>query len=320
MTTFGDRLYQYGGMPVDSGKNPIFGKVWFVDGTNGDANNGGRKPDDAYLTIQQAITAQIANTSSLGDVIYVMPGAYAETLTGNLTKVQIIGTSCGGMTNAVSIRPTDGNAYVGDMVESAFRGIEFRTPTTSDLAYAAVAVKMDDSIIDNCSFIGTTDAVQTVGLRIGAEGATSTWEHMVNSRVSNCVTGTTGNRNYLPDHGIVFGNVSTSANAATRQFINSEIVNNRIFAHSTGIRFNTAPPNCSGGLVAGNYFHSHLGTAGVTIGIIENNADENNHCGIVNNRIICAESGIQNFGQWNLQGNIVSIAGETGVSQYGFEA
>jgi len=293
---------------------------YYVDGTDGSDSYSGKSWEGAFKTIQKALTTQIANASGKGDNIWVAPGTYAESLTGNMTKVQIIGTTCGGMTNAVSIRPTISNAYVGEMVESAFRNIEFREPTSDNQAYAAVAVKMDYSIIDNCTFLGTTDYSGTVGLRIGGEGTPGEWEHMFNSRVSNCKVSTTGNRTYQPDYGIVFGGIDVTTNSATRQFIDSEIVNNRIFAQSAGIKLNTAASNCSGGLIIGNYLNSHQGSAGVATGIVENSGTTNNLCGVVNNRIVCSVSGIVDFGQWNLQGNIVSVAGETGVSTHGYEA
>jgi len=98
MSTFPDGLYQYGGQPV----GPLFASPWstvrFVDGANGNDNNSGLKPDEAFDTIQAAVTA-----SGRGDVIYVRPQAYVvgtgftrytEEVTTVLTQsdLSIIGT------------------------------------------------------------------------------------------------------------------------------------------------------------------------------------------------------------------------------------
>jgi hypothetical protein len=88
MTTFGDQLFEYGGAPVGS----RFGwkhdsTSWFVDGTLGNNNNSGLRPDKAVADISQAIS-----NAGEYDVIYVLehgfsgtdPVAYKET-SANLT-------------------------------------------------------------------------------------------------------------------------------------------------------------------------------------------------------------------------------------------
>jgi hypothetical protein len=72
MTTFGDQVFEYGGAPVGSGRfSSPWATHWFVDFDNGSASNGGKRPDDAYKTIQAAVTA-----STGGDVIYIAPRQY----------------------------------------------------------------------------------------------------------------------------------------------------------------------------------------------------------------------------------------------------
>ena len=72
MTTFGDQVREYGGAPVGSGR---FSSPWathyFVDATNGTTNAGGKRPDDAFSTIQGAI-----DVATGGDVIYIRPQVY----------------------------------------------------------------------------------------------------------------------------------------------------------------------------------------------------------------------------------------------------
>jgi hypothetical protein len=91
-------LYQYGGQPVGATWASPWSVARFVDGTDGNDNNSGLKPVEAYKTIQAAVTA-----SGRGDVIYVRPRAYVvgtgfarytEEVTTVLTQsdLSIIGT------------------------------------------------------------------------------------------------------------------------------------------------------------------------------------------------------------------------------------
>ena len=72
MTTFGDQVYQLGGVPVGGAR---FSSPWathyFVDYDDGNNDNNGKRPDDAKKTIQAAVTA-----ASGGDIIYIRPRAY----------------------------------------------------------------------------------------------------------------------------------------------------------------------------------------------------------------------------------------------------
>ena len=72
MTTFGDGVYQYGGVPVGGAKysNP-FATHWFVDGENGSAHQSGKKPTEALDTIDGAVQKM-----GVGDVLYIKPQAY----------------------------------------------------------------------------------------------------------------------------------------------------------------------------------------------------------------------------------------------------
>ena len=76
MTTFGDRLYHLGGMPVDG--EFTTGNIWFVDSDTGaDDTTSGKKPTAPFATLDYAIGMCTANN---GDIIYVLPG-HTETTT-----------------------------------------------------------------------------------------------------------------------------------------------------------------------------------------------------------------------------------------------
>jgi len=96
------------GAPVFGGGNmaPIFGNMYKVDGTNGSDDNSG-KMDSPKKTIQAAVTLQIAERTGLGDVIWVMPGTYAESITGDLTQCKLMGYH----PFAVRVTPSASHAY-----------------------------------------------------------------------------------------------------------------------------------------------------------------------------------------------------------------
>jgi len=73
MSTFGDGVYQYGGVPVASGGLPFpaTGKAFFVDPANGSDGNTGKKPSNAFQTLY---AAHDACTAGNNDVVYLMGG------------------------------------------------------------------------------------------------------------------------------------------------------------------------------------------------------------------------------------------------------
>lgn len=54
MTTFGDQLYQYGGVPVGSGPLSFAGKAYFVYPGSGSASNVGTKPSSPFALLSEA--------------------------------------------------------------------------------------------------------------------------------------------------------------------------------------------------------------------------------------------------------------------------
>ena len=72
MTTYGDGLFQYGGMPVGGGMLPLMGgdaKVFFVDPANGNDGNTGLSPEQALDTVGAAYAKTIDKS---GDTIYFL--------------------------------------------------------------------------------------------------------------------------------------------------------------------------------------------------------------------------------------------------------
>lgn len=323
MTTAPDGLYQYGGVPVSSGPDTIFGKVWFVDGTNGSDSNDGKTPGAAYGTIQAAITEQIARTTGLGDAIYVLPGTYVENVAASVfNDCSLIGTSA----DSVIIAPATGSGFTTgtdatatvSMNRSLIKNIQFRAPSTEDgtTAYPACLIGyMTGSVIEDCKFMGTTVAPYqnpgpaTVGLQLGSRSYV-VYEFPEHSRISRCEFGTSSGRTKELSIGIRVGSQTNTA-PASRGFKSMKIEDCIIAAYDTGIRLNTGPASCGGTVIRRNLIMSHQGGNGPANGIISGGTSADLLCMILDNRIIAVADGITNFSLGNTHGNIVSIGGGT---------
>lgn len=261
MTTFGDRIYELGGIPVGATTSevPTFGNIWYVDGTNGNDDYAGDTPSRAKATIQAAITAQIADTSSKGDVIYVMPGTYAESLTGDLTKVSIIGVNTGGSggtAHEVSIRPTASYAYTGDMFEAAFKNIMFLSPSTSNKTYDAVKLtNMRYSSIVNCNFVGR-DSTCVTGLQVGHEDDdTTATGHCDYSLIANNVFNTFYGYNSEFTHPIKIGSAGATG-AGQNVMVGTRITGNIIYGTTIGLYIGVVAGAQYGSIIDHNYISS----------------------------------------------------------------
>ena len=238
--------------------------VYYVDSVSGSDTNSGETWATPFVTIQKAITMQIANTNGTGDVIYVAPGNYVEDLTGNLTKVQLIGATCGGTPEVVSIRPTAGSAYTGVLENASIRNIDFRQSSSTNPAQAVLELTdMFSSIVDNCAITGVSNTANSMGILIGSDTAAS-GELMFNSKISNCLISTFGARTSEFEIGISIGQTDTQN--ASRKFSNSVIQGNRIFAEVLGIALYTAAANNPASVIDKNWVSSNQGqcsTAGI---------------------------------------------------------
>jgi len=320
---FKDRLQKQGGLPVGfSGAHPCFGNVYFVDSTNGSATGDGDNPSEAFSTIQLALTAQAADASALGDIIYILPGTYVEDdLNDNLAKVQIIGVSCSGVPGAAGIAPSTGNAWTGTMDNAALRNMQFRQSSGTNSSYAALAITdMTDSIVDNCHILGVKDTASSVGIRIGAE-SDAAWELMERAIISNCLISNMSSRTKEFDAGICFGNFGDNDNSDTRMFKSSLIFNNRINAHFHGIKLATDDANNSGGQIDSNTIRSAQGSAEMSsYGISACGNSTDLLCLVINNRIIGSNDAIVGFRAQNVLHNYISEGGvekeESDIAQY----
>jgi hypothetical protein len=109
MTTYGDGVFQYGGMPVgnDFLVSKFFatkskGRAWFVDAAQG-TNGNGRSPKQAFRTMKQAF-----DVVGSGDVIYFVGKIQEQLVTPeNVFDVTVVG--CGNRPRHADATPTGGN-------------------------------------------------------------------------------------------------------------------------------------------------------------------------------------------------------------------
>jgi len=304
------------GIPIQSDINQQFwGNEYFVDGTNGLDSNRGDRPYRAFKTIQAAVTKHLADTTSLGDVIRVFPGTYAESITASsFTNLALVGVHA----DAVIIAPTashglligtDG-ATATTMTNSLIKNISFLTPSTSNTTYAALTVcYMTKSVIEDCKFKGTTNtgtgSSATIGLQIGNRTDTA-WEFHEHSRISRCEFTANAGRTTQVGIGIQVG-AHTAANPEYKGFKSMIIEDCIIGAKDRGIRMCTGLSSCNGTVIRRNVITGHEG-AGVGVGIISKSTDGTDTLTmILDNRIVAVNDCIQGFSTGNVQGNIVAV-------------
>lgn len=132
-----------------------FGKIWYVDVTNGSDGNAGDAPDQAYLTIGAAISAAVATR---GDTVVIAPGTY--TITSALApkaymtfKAAVVNPQ----TPSVSIRGNLTNLTTIDVDGARFIGCEFRATGTTvrDLVKLADTTAITGGVtFEDCVFNG----------------------------------------------------------------------------------------------------------------------------------------------------------------------
>jgi hypothetical protein len=310
------------GVPIfGSGDRQSFGTHYWVDGTNGSDNHSGLAVAKSKKTIQAAVTLQIANATGFGDVIYVLPGTYAESIVGTLTDCRLIG--CGVMPTDVRVRPTASYAFHGGLIRSLVENIEFWSPSTTNPTYPAFyatygsgAGSMNSSVINKCQFFGG-NASSVVGLQIGAYASASVWEGAENSVISNCRIYGNGSANEFAT-GINFFAYDSTAQNTKKAARRMHIVNNTVFAHRDGIRFGVNSSNLAGTVVESNIIRGQA-SYGPTYGIVCSYAvgSGDQTAMVINNRICAVTDAISGFKTNLVQGNIVSLGANAPASETG---
>ena len=298
------------GVPLPGALNNIYGTYFFVDGTNGSDGNNGLSRDEAFATVQKAITTQGLFSTGLIDAIIVFPGTYVESLTGALTTVNLIGVGW----TLVTIAPTISNAYTGAVTDSVVSGIQFLEPTAAATVTSAFsASSLRGSLIADCAFTGKTGTAESTGLRVGSDTSAAS-EAMFQSVITRNVFDASGGRTKEWGVGISIGPSNATTDAATRVFSYSEISFNQVWSEEVGIRVVTNAAN-GGGIIKNNILGSRQNTGGSGIGIGHAGDSTDILSKVIDNRINCGTDGIAGFTTGNVQGNIVSIDGNTPAAE-----
>lgn len=259
-----------------------FGNIWYVNATGGsDTANNGKSPNQAFATINGAVTGA---TASNGDVIYVMPG-HTETITTTtnlaLSKagLTIIGLGTGSLrptvtfttANTANIPVTASNITISNIL---FVGNFLSIASVFTVTGTAVA---KDFTISGCEFrdtsasLGFLSIVTTNSTAAASDGLTFVKNKVFSSSTSAgpaIVMLCTNNRVTINDNYIVHdganNNVALVMNSGALVSSNLEIARNQIFCvntdTATGGAILVTSSTTSTGMVHDNYV-KHLDVA-----------------------------------------------------------
>jgi len=167
MSTFGDGLYQYGGVPVASA-NLGYGKSFFVRPSTGSDSNKGSTPSQAFKTLSRALEACV---SGRGDTVYLIAQGnssasttdyQSETLDWSKDLTHLIGVSdspfigsrarIGQLSSVLTIDTLFKVSGSGCLIDgiSIFQGVAGSTAT----APIALEITGERNKISNCQISG----------------------------------------------------------------------------------------------------------------------------------------------------------------------
>jgi len=184
MTTFGDAVYQYGGVPVGGTR---FSSPWathyFVDYDNGNDDNTGKRPDTAKKTIQAAVTVARAQ-----DVIYIRPRAY-QLGQGFRRYVEDVTLTQGGTTGTGNVATNANISLIGITqrpVGGDYCGVRWKVGTTT-----CFIVQAPGTHIENIGFFNEVAPVQgATGMTVYFQGGYTarTYGGADGSSIYNCAS------------------------------------------------------------------------------------------------------------------------------------
>jgi len=165
------------GSPVGVGR---FSSPWathfFVDGTYGGDSNDGKTPDQAYKTIQAAVTA-----STGGDIIYVRPKSYTLG-TGFARYSEDVSVTLGGSGGSAATATNANKSIIGITQRGAsatdFLGVRWIFATATPLTVDAPCLHVEN--------IGFFVEAATYAINLRCNGATRTQEGTTGFSIYNC--------------------------------------------------------------------------------------------------------------------------------------
>lgn len=143
-----------------------FGKVWYVDITNGSDGNAGDAPDQAYASVNSAISAAVATR---GDTVVIAPGTYTVTTALNPKAMM---TFRAAVVNphfpTVTLQGNITNLVTLDVSGCRFIGIRFLSSgsTLVNLVNISSVANINGATFEDCLFEGLPKSTRhNVGIR-----------------------------------------------------------------------------------------------------------------------------------------------------------
>jgi len=254
-------LNSFGEITAGSSLMPYSGRSYYVDKWNGDDGRTGLSWEQAFATVQAAITASNARIDwsyypKSINTIYIAPGVYAEALTPPY-DCRMIGLGIPGTDQCTEIHPAEsaGSAITGTALGLHLYNLRFECEDVLPVLDFGI---VGSTIIEDCEIMNGSTYQATHGI------STETASHMT---VKGCTFGS-GSTNLT--HGIY------CAGGANKYFHHCTVENNQFH---TGIGIYIAS-NCTGtqSVIRGNVFNV------TTLGI----DDDSDDVAIIDNRIISA--------------------------------
>jgi hypothetical protein len=149
-----------------------FGKIWYVDGTNGADGNIGDEPGEAFSTIAAAISAAVATR---GDTVVIYPGTYTITAAlvakANMTfKAAVVVPQF----PTVSIAGNIAELVTVDVSGTRWIGLEFLGTgyTCVELVDIADGAAVNGATFEDCRFRTSRGSAQGLVMDDGTNAAT----------------------------------------------------------------------------------------------------------------------------------------------------
>ena len=254
----GNAVYGYPG--------DYYGRVYFVNNITGNANFDGLSWNRPFDEVSTAITASeawralAAGTTNdyQRNVIYIQgTGTSYSAISALPNYCDMIGIGAdprGDGAGIVVIKGTGADAAAGNARGLGLYNIQFAVSGTADTYCGLDATILLRSVIDNCTFMGSTASTtqQLAGLRVTTSFAGNV--------IRNCLFGGT-NGTHAMGIGMSIGNIVAN---------NNLIENNIFLGIVSGVLIHESA-NDNGTVIKNNVFSSHLGetqptTGGITAG------------------------------------------------------
>ena len=219
-----------------------------------------------HTTIQAALDKTVAYRN---DVVLVFPGTYAESLVKDLANVQVIGIGRTGTRPSARVNPVATAAFTGEFINSGFRNLEFKSPSTPTAHCSAIVFEtntstlynMQQSYVEDCFFSAgaVDDAYESTGITLGAlAAANTTWEFAEYSSIRRNVFGSIGGRTKQLTIAISLASQeTTAAGCEYKGMTGCDISYNKINAQAIGIELNYGATGGTGSYIT----HNHIGSA-----------------------------------------------------------